>query len=492
MGRFRTSPLLVLLAVGWCFPAAAQEEPLATQIEAALLRLGPHASSAVRVVSLSRGEVLYERNPDLSLSPASNMKLFTAAAALAQLGPDYRFRTTVTAGRKPDEKGVLAGDLVLVGGGDPVLETEHLDQLAAAVRASGLRKVRGRLLVDDSRFDSVRLGMGWEWDDEPFYYSAQISALNVNRGVITVRVAPGESVDAPARITLDPMLPSELVRIESNATTGAEGTAATLVVTRARGKNEIRISGKVPLAGEGAGTEGVRRVVTVEEPQLYAGLLFRALLSKHGVDVRGPVASGRAPEAGVVVGSRESPPLAEVAALLNKPSDNLVAEMLLKELGFKLGGKGTAPAGAAAVATWLREQGIDAAGVRMNDGSGLSRHDLVTARAVSELLIRADRANWKPSFVASLPVAGVDGTLRLRMRGGPAQGKLAAKTGTLAYVSALAGYVTTAAGERLAFSVLINNYAGALSAKRVEDLIGVALASATEKVLRAPMPPAAQ
>jgi serine-type D-Ala-D-Ala carboxypeptidase/endopeptidase (penicillin-binding protein 4) len=166
-------PVVMLLAA----QAAAQDGALSERIEAAVGRLGPHAICAVRVVSLDRGDVLYERNPDLSLNPASNMKLLTSATALAKLGPGYRFTTRVLAAGKRSAAGVLTGDLVLQGGGDPVLETAHLETLAEAVKTAGILKVTGSLRVDDYRYDDERLGTGWNSDDEPFYYSAQISAL---------------------------------------------------------------------------------------------------------------------------------------------------------------------------------------------------------------------------------------------------------------------------------------------------------------------------
>ncbi len=484
----RFLPLLVVpAALAWCElggplllgPAQAQEFTLSDRINAALLRLGPYATCAVRVVALDGGpgeggrpgEVLYERNPDLSLSPASNMKLVTTAAALAKLGPDYRFTTEVLSAGKRDESS-LNGDLVLRGGGDSSLETPGLADLADQVRKAGIRTIRGDLLADDYRYDAERLGNGWNSDDEPFYYSAQISALSVNRNVLQFDVAPAMEVGQPARVTLKPL--SDYLQILERPTSVAATETTRVSVTRERARNEIRVRGRIAVGGELIRN----RDVSVEEPELFTAALFRKLLEERGVQVKGKIRRARTPEGAEVLASRKSPQLSEMAALLNKPSDNLMAEMLLKELGTTVRLPGTASNGGDVAEAWLKSEGIETGGVAINDGSGLSRQDLLTARVVTELLARADRAPWKPAFVASLPVMGVDGTLRNRMKATRAEGAIVAKTGSLAYVSALGGYTTTAGGRRVAFSVLINNYRGALSAKRVEDTIALALVEA--------------
>ncbi len=482
----RRTVLSASLSVLWGLAGAAavaQEASLSTRIEAALFRLGPHTISAVRVLALPQGDVLYERNPDLSLNPASNMKLLTSAAALAKLGPEYRFSTRVLAERGPERRGKVRGDLCLVGGGDPVLETDDLEHLADDVRAAGVREVSGDLVVDDYRFDDVRLGSGWEWDDEPFYYAAQISALSVNRGIVTIAARPGPQAGAPADVRIEPVAGE--VSVVSEVRTGPEGSESRLVAARLRGSNELRVTGSVPVGA----AEPVRQVRTIENPQRYAGALFRKLLQDRGVRVRGRITRRPAPSGAVEVATRPSPPLAEIAALLNKPSDNLVAEMLLKEIGYRHRGVGSAEAGSAAIEAWLREIGINPAGMRVADGSGLSRHDLVTARLVSSLLLHAEGQPWHAAFLASLPIGGVDGTLRNRMRSTAAAQRVLAKTGTLSNVSALSGYVTTTGGRRMVFSVLINHHGGPISAKRVEDTIAVALAEAPEAELRAASAP---
>jgi serine-type D-Ala-D-Ala carboxypeptidase/endopeptidase (penicillin-binding protein 4) len=473
--RSRIIWLLLLLLLG----CPAQASDLDARIDAALLRLGPHATSGVRVLAADSGAVVYERHPDLSLNPASTMKLFTSGVALARLGPEYRFSTRVLLQGTLQQQGDLDGDLVLQGGGDPVLETPDLERLADAVRDSGLRRVRGDLLADDYRYDDQRLGFGWGAGDEPFYYSAQISALSVNRNVVRVDARPGAAAGDPVRVAVRPV--PEYVVVETSARTAPAGAENTLRITRARARNVILVRGELPLDADAL----LDRPVTVEEPPLYTAALFRRLLRERGVRIDG--GDRRAP---VPVGSRElavhtSPTLAEMLPLLNKPSDNLMAEMLLKEVGFAAKAAGTSAAGSAVLVEWLGEIGIDTGGLRLNDGSGLTRLSLLTARALTDLLLHANQAPWREVFLASLPIAGVDGTLRNRLAETAAAGNVRAKTGSLTHVTSLGGYVTTAAGERLLFGILINNFpgpnTGPMGAKRIEDLIAVALAESDDQ-----------
>jgi len=452
----------------------AADMPLGARIDSALATLGPHALSAVRVVSLPDRKVLYERNVDLSMNPASNMKLFTSAAAMAKLGADYRYTTRVVAAARPNSEGVLDGDLTLVGGGDPVLETPHLEKLADALQAAGLREVTGGLVADDYRYDDERLGIAWNSDDEPFYYSAQITALTVNRNVLLVDVEPGASVGDAARVTARPA--GEYVTVENRVRTVAASETTSIRITRRRARNEVVVSGRIAV-----GTEAARgREVTMEEPQLYTAQLFRNMLTARGIAVKGPNRHGRVPVGGVELAAHLSVPMSEILPLLNKPSDNLIAEMLLKEIGFAVRKSGDATAGSEVLEAWLKEIGIETGGVRVNDGSGLSRMDLVTSRAVSDLLLWVDQQPWRDTYIRSLPVAGVDGTLRSRLRGTTAEKNVTAKTGSLSHVTALGGYVTGRGGQRYVLSILINNYPGPLSgatgAKRAEDAIALALA----------------
>jgi D-alanyl-D-alanine carboxypeptidase/D-alanyl-D-alanine-endopeptidase (penicillin-binding protein 4) len=333
--------------------------------------------------------------------------------------------------------------------------------------------VRGDLLADDFRYDAERLGNGWNWDDEPYYYSAQVSALSVNRNVLTVDVLPTEA-GKPVEVRVKPV--EGVIKIVERPVTGAPGAQTRISVVRERGRNEVRVTGTM---AEDA--QPIRdRLVTMEEPQLYAAALFRKLLADRGIRVSGEVRRAAAPSDADVLAEHRSAPMSEIVSLLNKPSDNLIAEMLVKELGKVCKDSGDWNTGTEVVEEWLKSIGIDTGGVKVNDGSGLSRMDLVTARAVSDLLVRAQEQPWRDSFLSSLPVAGVDGTLRNRMRGTAAEKNVRAKTGTLLHVTALSGYVTGALGERLVFSILINHFPGPASgpagSRQAEDAIALAVA----------------
>ncbi len=465
------SLLLVLLTLAPL--AAAGNAALQARLDPVVAPVSERAFVGVLVVSATQGDVLYATNADRPFVPASNAKLITSATALATLGPDYRFVTRALATGPVRAGGVLEGDLWLRGGGDPVLMEKDLSALARRVRAAGVTRVRGRLLADDTRFDDRRLGWGWEADDESAYYAAQVSALSVNRNVVKVTVRPGGHVGAPPRVYVAPL--QSYMRAENRATTGPLGKAD-LQIDRARGKNTLVLRGSLPLRG--AGRTGVE--VTVEDPTRFTALLFRKALAGAGVTVGGKTVRGAAPVAARVVAAHWSPPLSEVVQQLNKPSDNLIAEMLLKAIAAEKSGKGTSRGGAAEVEAFLKRVGADTERLLPRDGSGLSRHNLVTPRALVQLLGYVREQPFYSVFKTSLPVAGVDGTLKNRLRDCAACGNCWAKTGTLSNVSALSGYVRAANGEELVFSIMTNNYPGTTSrtgpVKRMEDGIVTELA----------------
>lgn len=426
---------------------------LRRQLDAATAPVRRRAFVGGMVRSLTSGEVLWALNAGVCCTPASNQKLLTAAAALERLGPEYRFRTEVRLLGRLGPTGTLAGDLILRGGGDPTLATRDLDALAAAVRQAGVRRVRGRLRADDTRFDRTRLGEGWAWDDESYAYAAQVSALTLDGNVATVHVLPGSRAGMPARVTVEPV-PGYL-RVRSVCVTAPAGPAPDVSVIRLRARNDVRVEGTIPL-----GSPPVLESVTVEEPALHAAAVWRALLARHGVRVEGQTVLLGTPGAACLAAAHDSAPLAELLAQMNKPSNNLIAETLLKELGITLATPGTSAAGLSVVRQTAASLGLDPQALRPFDGSGLSRMDLVSAENLCRLLAAMDARADRAAFIASLPVAAADGTLRSRMGGTPAAGNLRAKTGSLSHVSALSGYVTTADGERLAFALLTNNDPG--------------------------------
>ncbi|WDZ87100.1 D-alanyl-D-alanine carboxypeptidase/D-alanyl-D-alanine endopeptidase [Micromonospora cathayae] len=441
------------------------------------------AQTGVMVADASTGEPVYQRNSDRRLIPASNTKLLTSAAALELLGPGHRFTTDVR--RDGNQRaGILTGDLYLRGGGDPTMLATDYDALAARVAATGVRVVSGNLVADDTRYDATRLGPDWTWDDEPYYYAAQVSALTVapdtdyDAGTVIVTATPGASAGARPEISLTPS--TGYLRIDNRATTVATGTTD-VTFERAHGTNTVVVTGQIALDAAPA-----RDWVTVWEPTGYAADVFRAALGRHGVRVLGRTVLGRATPADAVnVARHDSMPLSDLMVPFLKLSNNGHAEVLTKEIGRVLSGSGTWSAGLTAISEYVADAGMDTGTLRQRDGSGLSRRNLIPPAEFVDLLVAVRSEPWFADWYAALPVAGeadrfVGGTLRSRMRGTPAAGNVRAKTGSLTGVSGLSGYVTDADGRLLVFSVVLNNYL-ASSVKNLEDQIAVTLASYTGK-----------
>jgi len=423
------------------------------------------------------GATLYDRNGGDELLPASNAKLFTSAAAMNVLGADYRFSTSVLASGTRD--GVhLNGNLYLKGTGDPTMLAADYDALAAKVAASGITTVHGQLVADDTWFDDVRLAPGWAWDDEPYYYDAQVSALTVSPdtdydpGSVNVTVTPG-AVGQPPSVTVTP--PTTYLTIVNTATTGAAGSAFTENVDRDNGDNVIRVTGVIPADA----TPDVE-TMAVWNPTAFVTSLFSADLARHGVRVLGGTANGQTPAGARTITGRQSMPLSQLLVPFLKLSNNLHAETLVKAAGEKVYGQGTWSAGLQALEGNFSTLGVNSGQLRLVDGSGLSRMDDVTPDELTDLLGSARQQPWFGTWYAALPIAGVSdrmvgGTLRNRMVGTPAANNMHAKTGSMTGVSALSGYVTAADGEKLVFAMVSNNVLGSLPTS-IEDAVGVRLA----------------
>lgn len=417
------------------------------------------------------GEVLYAREADTRLMPASNRKLFTSAAALEVLGDGFIFKTDVLATARPDAEGTLRGDVCLRGVGDSLLSPDDMDEMAKEVAGTGVRRIEGRIIGDGSVFGGGPYGEGWSWDDLPYYYAAQVAGLEVSRGVLAVHVTAGAAVGAPVRVAVDQ--PTAYLPLVNTATTGDKGAANDCDISRPTGHNLLVVTGTVPLGGKADG------LVTVEDPAHYAATVFKETLGRRGVTVTGPALNGTRPDAAtVLLGSHTSVPLTAYIARMNKPSDNLLAESLVRVLGAVKGKAGTYRAGHAVETAFFRSLGLDTGAIDLVDGSGLSRFDLVTPRAVAGLL-RAmhGKTDWR-AYYDSLPIAGVDGSLRNRMKGTRAAGNVHAKTGSLGGVSSLSGYVTGVGGAVYVFSLIMNNFPGSdADTHAAQDKFAVTLAS---------------
>ena len=437
----------------------------------------------VKVVSLESGKVLFEQNAEKLLRPASNMKLYTVAAALDRLSPDYRFVTSVYAPAQPNEKGVVRGDLKIYGRGDPSIAAAFnngdylrgIDALAERIAAAGVKRVDGDLVGDETYFVGPPYGSGWEWEDLTWWFGAEVSALSANDNALDLSIKPGAQVGGAAVVTTGP--PDPLLTIVNRTITTASGSKRAVTVYRGLTANELWVGGSIPLDDKGYSGS-----IAISHPALLFMYLLRSSLAAHGVTVSGktrtiaaPAVPGQAePWAGgaglVEIATLQSPPLSAIAAQTLKRSQNLYTELILRTLGKVVPAPVTTPAmpanenrtseaaGLAVVQAFLRDAGIGAPALVQSDGSGLSWHDLITAEATVELLTYMHRHRYAAVFRDALPIAGVDGTLRNRLKGTLAENNLRAKTGTISSVMSLSGYVRDAAGDDLVFSIIVNNY----------------------------------
>ena len=485
--RVRKRLVFAVLIVGaLLFPpatqaAAAARNPhsLAQSIDA-ILRASPAGRGfwGIEVVRLSDGEVLYARNPQRLFQPASNMKLFTTAAALGTLGPDFIFRTTVESSAPPDAEGRVP-DLVLVGRGDPNLgsrvlpyhlktEVRHpagldFEKLADQLVAKGVREVTGNLYADDTYYVYQPYGTDWAVDDLCWDYGAPITALAFNDNSFKLEIRSAAVAGARAQALLDPG--DGYYRMNDQVETTSAGIPAQVEINRFPGSLELDVWGHIPL-----GPNGVDEGVSIEDPPLYIGAMFRKLLEQRGVKVDGRVvvrevtpaeAAGQTalqkPEHRVVLAEHDSLPLSQDIKVTLKVSQNLHAEMLLRTMSRVQDNQGSLEDGLDLLKGFAEKIGIPPQGVQFAGGSGLSRDTLVTPDALIKLLQFMARAPGFQSFYDALPVAGIDGTLADRFHHTALQGRIHAKTGSMEHVNALSGYMDLPRGRRLAF-VIIGNH----------------------------------
>jgi D-alanyl-D-alanine carboxypeptidase/D-alanyl-D-alanine-endopeptidase (penicillin-binding protein 4) len=429
-----------------------------------------NAHWGILIVDPVAAETLYSRNAGKLFMPASNMKIVTGATALALLGPDYRYRTTVVA-RGPVRDGTLEGNLAIIGRGDPTVSDhmrtdamQPLRELADSVLARGVRRVRGRVVAAGDAFPDAPLGFGWAWDDLDFPYSAGVDELLFNEGFSRLIVRAGERVGETPRVTTAPTRTYPRVRITAVTVAPPPPAPPEMPVDSARPKPTLAFAadtvyGTVVVSGEIiAGDTAVLDVAHRDPGGAYLAA-FAEALGERGVTVDSIAASGSDSSAATdTLAVMTSPPLSEILPAVEKPSQNQIAEVLFKTLGLERASAGTADSGRRVVERQLIEWGVDSTGFVVRDGSGLSRHDYLTPETIVRVLDAMRRHASFSVFYDALPVAAVDGTIRNRMKGTAAEGNVRAKTGTLDKARALSGYVTTADGRQLLFSFLANNY----------------------------------
>jgi serine-type D-Ala-D-Ala carboxypeptidase/endopeptidase (penicillin-binding protein 4) len=458
----------------------------------------------IEIVSAKTGKVLYSLNANKLFTPASNTKLFTTAAALALIGPDYKFRTTVETSGSLDKYGRLTGDVVLVGRGDPTLSGRELpynthtqrdadpdrvlEQLADELAKKGVRYVDGDVVADDSYFAFERYGEGWSQDDLVWADGAPVSALTINDNVVFVNILPGAHPGDKAFVSITPF--ADYYTIDNRLMTTPAGTGRRIYINREPGSTQLTLWGTIPIDDTGA-NEGL----SIDDPAEFAATLFRHLLEVRGIAVYGKqrtrhtelaslstftttvVAGGgggnehslTTPVGPLVLAEHQSAPLSEDIQVINKVSQNLHAEIMLRLLGREKGTAGTVQAGLEVIRGFLNNAGISSDEYDFHDGSGLSRENLVTPHAIVQLLQYAAGQAWGEEFRDSLPVAGVDGSLADRLKDLDPAAKVYGKTGSLGGVKSLSGYGVTTKGEPIVFSIASNNLSA--PAKRVTDAI---------------------
>ena len=463
-------------------PAHAQGSPTLDQRIDKILATSDaqRGSWGIQVVELESGKLLYERDADHLFIPASNMKMFTTAAALEKLGPDYIFHTTVESDAAPDAQGRV-WDLYLVGRGDPNLGvrtfpyTYHgpqqpadkfVQEMADQVKARGVREVVRKLVADDSYFVWEPFAPNWAADDLEWGYGAPVSALAFNDNLLTLHVKPGEKAGDEAEVRLEPVADYYLLR--NHIQTSAKGTEKNYLLERQPGSMELDLWGQIPI-DDG---EDVDTVAIANPPRLMAEQ-FRAALRARGIVVQGPIEvrhftrleaaslPNPAPPSPprVVLAEHTSPPLSEAIKVVNKESENLHAEMLLRTLGRVQNNHGSLAGGLEALNAFAAQQvGILPGETYFSDGSGLSREDLVAPHAAVKLLLYMAHSPHFPAYFDSLPVSGIDGTLAHRLLDDDVKGKIHAKTGSVEHVNTLSGYMDLPSGKRLVFSIMTNNH----------------------------------
>jgi D-alanyl-D-alanine carboxypeptidase/D-alanyl-D-alanine-endopeptidase (penicillin-binding protein 4) len=474
---------------------AATDSELARRINS-LIGESDFASArwGISVISMADGTTLYQRDADKLFTPASNMKVYTTGVALDLLGADYRWRTSVYANGQPDPSGNIRGDLILYGRGAPDLVSHSKDldkaslaKLADDLHQRGIRRISGNVIGDESYFRGDPLGDGWQWTDLQWYFGAEASALSINGNEVDLNLVPSGSGDPPVAKVSDP---EGYVTVQNRMAAGSGAGRPTIGVHRGLSDNTVEVWGEFAPGSRGFGAR-----LSVHNPALWAAKIFLDTLKTRGIIVDGQAQarSSRMPQSqrfdpsrAVELAFATSQPLSEIAKKTNKESINLYAELILRTLGRERGAiaalpeapgreRGDDESGLAVVRVWLARAGISTSRIALHDGSGLSRLNLVTPESTVRLLLALSRTSSSQVFRQSLPISGRDGTLGGRLKG--VSDRVSAKTGSLTYDNSLSGYVTTAQGKQLAFSILCNDQTGSGESSRLIDQIVVLLAA---------------
>jgi len=420
----------------------------------------------VKIQYANTGEVIYARNAGKMFMPASNMKMYTTAAALCLLGPQYRYATDFDMRGSLDETGTLKGDLIIKGSGDPTWSWRFYDgnydsvmvQFVDSLTAHGIRRIQGNIIGDDNVFDDVALGYGWSWDDEPYYYAAQLSGLSYNENYIDFTLIP-DSLNLGKPVIIEPHPLTDYLQVRNDLITVSSDTATDWDYGRDLETNHGWFAGNYRVqSGE------TEKAITVHNPTLFAAYVLKERLEEAGITVSGDPLDGDDLPDSINYDQTEriftfhSHPMSDIIAKVNRPSQNFIAETLQKTLGHELGQEGSSYAGRQVQLALYDSLGMDTRNLQLRDGSGLSRHDLVSPNTSVSLLQMMWDHPLRSYYIESFPLAGVTGTIRKRALGSSAEGNLRAKTGYIGYVRSLSGYTWTQSGEPIILSLMVNHY----------------------------------
>lgn len=451
-----------------------------------------NARWGVIVQDLETSKILYDRDGEKSFMPASNMKLFTTAAALVTLGESCTFETNIYATGTTDSRGVLNGNIYIIGSGDPSISGRYLEdksttgilaEWAGAIKTAGITRIEGDIIGDDDIFDDSFIAGSWQYDYLQEWYAAENSGLAINDNCWDIIVEPRQSIarqetadeDGLLRTSvgkIDPLKTSyytvsiadvEAIPDNDNSTTAPKEEEARLSISRLPESNQIFLSGTIE-----EDSAPVKEWGSIHNGTLFTVTLLAEELQRQGItvtgkpvdidDINSQMSEELKKKPGTLIHSHLSPPLSRILPIVNKPSQNFYADMLLKAVGAHAHDLGSWSNGESVVKDLLTTVGVNPGSLNMADGSGLSRRNLIEPRQALALLVYMYGRPDFEIFEGSLPVMGVDGTLRSRMKGTPAEGNVKAKTGTIGGVRALSGYLTANNGNRLAFSMIANNY----------------------------------
>lgn len=424
-----------------------------------------NARWGVFVTSLKNGRVLVARDAQKTFNPASTMKVVTTAVALDKLGADFRWRTSVMAENEIDASGNLNGDLILMGRGAPDFDEPDVQNLINQLKQKGLRRIRGNIVGDASHFQAANLGSGWVWEEAQWYYGAEPSALSYSDNTVLVEVVPSDKLDVPAEVKTTPE--ADFIKVSNQAVTKANASAQTFGVHRDLDANNFQVWGEVPRGK----SMGVR--TTMHAPEIWAANDLKKTLEKAGIAVEGAVknVNWRTKDPNAAANLKElafveSDALAEIVKRTNKHSINLNAELMLRTIGHQARENeekensrkivlGDDELGVMTIKNWLSGKGVELGDTVIHDGSGLSRLNFITPETMGRLLVFALQTPTRNAFIDSLPIAGTDGTLGGRLS--KFKGRILAKTGTITYVSALAGYAQASDNDQFSFVIFCNN-----------------------------------